>query len=120
MQSKSNWLSRFLEKKLIITHMKNYKKYQVVLTYTDPYIASRHGDNDTVKHESYDLKDCYRYLLQLYNSLFDDRPYATNWGSAVLASNRYIDGAQKTDSEGMRAIYYDSRIYQIEEVEEAE
>lgn len=92
--------------------------YKITLTFSDPYIGSRNGGNKTIE-EGLTLKQAQKKLLEMYNDKYDDRGYATNWGIAVNSSARFAEGAYKTSADGTRRFDWDSRIYRIEQEEEA-
>lgn len=99
----------------------NEKRYNIVAE-TNPYLANRlaefNGKCRVVKEENLTLKEAQEELLRMYNKTFEDeRPYAYNWGLAVIQSQRQVDGAFRTCSDGTRTFEYDSRRYRIEEVE---
>ena len=92
-------------------------KWQIVLT-TNPYIAARNYNGKTrvvVEKGFYSLDKANKALLDLYNRKYEDeRPYAPNWGIAVIQSKKYISGANKTFMDGTRCFDYDSRVFQTE------
>ena len=92
-------------------------RYQIVMT-TNPYIASRSYNGKTrvvVKRGFYSLDEANKALLSLYNEKYDgERPYASNWGIAVIQSNKFAFGANKTFMDGTRSFDYDSRVFQTE------
>lgn len=92
--------------------------YSIKLTYQNPYIGSRNGGNKTLE-SGLTLKEAYQKLLDLYNDKYsDERPYAPNWGLAVIQSRPYAFGAVPTFSDGTRSFDWDSRVYSIEEENE--
>lgn len=95
---------------------KNY--YKIVRVHTNPYIASCRGEKiRTTLFDMLTKKDAYEKMLDIYNDKFsDDRPYADTWYKAVCQSRRFIDGANRTYSDGTRTIYWDSRIYVMEKM----
>lgn len=94
--------------------------YKITLTFSNPYIGSRNGGNKTLS-TNLTLKEAYKELLDLYNKYYaDERGYAHNWGNAVRSSVKYIDGANKTFSDGTRRFEWDSRVFKIEEETEEE
>lgn len=101
----------------------NEKRYNIVAE-TNPYLANRlaefNGKCRIVKAENLTLKEAQKELLGMYNEMFEDeRPYANNWGLAVIQSRGH-DGASRTFSDGTRVFDYDSRRYSIEKVEDVE
>lgn len=63
------------------------------------------------------LREAQKKLLDMYNTDYsDNRVYCSNWGLAVIQSNRHGVGAY--NSCGTRHYEYDSRVYSIEEDEE--
>lgn len=102
---------------------KNEMRYNIVAE-TNQYLANRLGEFNgkcrVVKAENLTLKEAQNKLLSIYNELYEeDRPYAHNWGLAVIQSHRYVDGASPTHSDGTRSFSYDSRRYSIEVAETA-
>lgn len=101
--------------------MKTYS----IIGKTNAYIAQfdpKFGKSTRVVLESgLTLKEAHKKLLDMYNQEYqDERPYAANWGLAVIQSNRHADGAYATHQDGTRTFDYDSRIYTIEEEMEEE
>lgn len=102
----------------------NEIRYNIVAE-TNGYLANRlaefNGKCRIVKAKNLTLKEAQKELLRMYNEIFEDeRPYACNWGLAVIQSHRQVDGAFQTFSDGTRSFEYDSRRYSIEEVENIE
>ena len=100
------------------------KTYRITCS-TDGYYAARNAKFDG--KTSYEviggltLKQAQRKLLDLYNEQYDgERPYAPNWGLAVIQSSPYMRGAGETRRDGTRAFGYDVYTYEIEEVGEEE
>lgn len=97
--------------------MKTYS----IIGRTNSYIAQRDatfkGRTTIVIEEGLSLRDAQKELLSMYNRDYEDeRSYCSNWGLAVIQSNRYGVGAYNTC--GSRCYEYDSRVYSIEEDEE--
>lgn len=102
---------------------KNETRYNIVAE-TNQYMANRlsefNGKCRVVKAENLTLKEAQKELLRMYNEMYEDeRPYAYNWGLAVIHSHRHVDGAFPTHSDGTRTFEYDSRRYSIEVAETA-
>lgn len=94
------------------------KTYRIRLSYQDPYIASR-SEKARILETSMPLNQAYKKLLELYNDKYEgDRPYAQNWGLAVIQSAPFISGAVRTFSDGTRMFDWDGRVYSIEEENE--
>lgn len=98
---------------------KNEMRYNIVAE-TNQYIANRlsefNGKCRVVKYSGLTLKEAQKELIDLYNELYDgERPFARNWGLAVIQSHRFVDGAFPTHSDGTRTFEYDGRRYSIEE-----
>lgn len=88
--------------------------YRIKLVFQNSYIASRNGGNRTLE-SGLTLKEAYKKLLDLYNEQYsDERPYANNWGLAVIQSRPYVFGASPTFKDGTRSFDVDSRSYIIE------
>lgn len=88
---------------------------------TNSYIANRdakfRGKTEIVVEDRLSLKEAYSKLLSMYNEMYkDERPYAHNWGLAVIQSQSYAFGAVPTFSDGTRRFEYDGRSYSIEEI----
>lgn len=100
------------------------KTYSIIAE-TNPYIAQRdarfNGRTRVVLESGLTLKEAYKELLDMYNRMFEcERPYAANWGLAVIQSAPCLFGACKTFQDGTRTFDYDSRTYTIEEEMEEE
>ena len=100
---------------------KNEKRYNIVAK-TNGYLANRlaefNGKCRVVKSSGLKLKEAQKKLLNIYNELYEDeRPYAHNWGLAVIQSQRQVYGASPTYRDGTRSFSYDGRCYSIEEEE---
>lgn len=98
--------------------MKTYS----IIGKTNAYIAQfdpKFGKSTRVVLESgLTLKEAHKKLLDMYNRMFEcERPYAANWGLAVIQSAPCLFGACKTFQDGTRTFDYDSRTYTIEEEE---
>lgn len=94
--------------------------YKIQLTFQNPYIAQRNGGDKTIS-TGLTLKEAQTELLDLYNRKYDgERPYAMNWGLAVIQSRPYIFGARPTWEDGTRTFDWDSRAYSIEPEEDEE
>lgn len=96
--------------------MKTYR----IIARTNAYIAQRdsmfNGNTEVALENNLSLSQARKSLLDMYNDRFsDERPYANNWGMAVIQSAKHTDGASATDSDGTRSFEYDSRIFSIEE-----
>ena len=96
--------------------MKTYK----IIGKTNGWIAQRdsmfQGKTEVLIESSLTLKESHQKLLDMYNERFsEERPYASNWGIAVIQSARQVDGAAATSRNGTRSFDYDGRIFSIEE-----
>lgn len=90
------------------------KTYKIELRFQNPYIGSRNGGNKTIE-SGLTLPESQKKLLDLYNEKYDgERPFALNWGLAVIQSKPFIFGANKSNSDGTRSFDWDSRLYIIE------
>lgn len=88
--------------------------YSIKLKFQNPYIGSRNGGNRTL-YKGLSLKEAQSRLLSLYNEKYEgERPYARNWGLAVIQSKPYVFGAVSTFGDGTRSFDWDSRSYSIE------
>lgn len=99
-------------------------KYKIVAK-TDGYTANRkaifNGTTEVVIESNLHLKDAQNVLLKLYNQKYDsERPYAPNWGMAVIQSKPHAFGALPTFQDGTRSFDCDSIGYSIEADIEAE
>ena len=93
--------------------------YRITLTFQNPYIAKRNGGNSVIC-DGLTLKDAQKKLLSMYNQKYEGlRPYAPNWGLAVIQSAPYAFGARPTFADDTRSFDWDSRAYAIE-IEENE
>lgn len=93
--------------------------YRIVAR-TNAYIAQRdsmfNGKTEVVLENNLSLSQARKSLLDMYNDRFsDERPYASNWGMAVIQSAKHTDGATATNSDGTRSFEYDSRVFSIKE-----
>lgn len=80
---------------------------------TSPELGNR---CEAVLEDGLSLGDARRILLDMYNRKYEDeRPYAPNWGMAVLNGRRRVCGATATFSDGTRMFSYDVYSYSIEE-----
>lgn len=91
-----------------------------IVARTNAYIAQRdsmfNGHTEIVIENNISLSQARKSLLDMYNDRFsDERPYASNWGMAVIQSAKHTDGANPTRSDGARSFEYDSRAFSIEE-----
>lgn len=96
--------------------MKTYK----ITAETNGYIAGRdtmfNGKTEVVLHRGMTLKESYKELLEMYNYYYEgERPYACNWGMAVIHSKKKVFGANDTYRDGTRSFTWDSRTFRIEE-----
>ena len=96
--------------------MSTYK----IVARTNAYIAQRdsmfNGNTEVVLENNLSLSQARKSLLDMYNDRFsDERPYASNWGMAVIQSAKHTDGATATNSDGTRSFEYDGRVFSIEE-----
>lgn len=96
--------------------------YKIVAK-TDGYTANRkalfNGKTEVVIGSNLPLKDAQVELLKLYNQLYDcERPYAPNWGMAVIQSKPHAFGALPTFQDGTRSFDWDSIGYSIEAEDE--
>ncbi len=102
--------------------MQTYK----IIAKTNSYIANRdvmfNGNCYVTLEKDLTLPEAKKHLLEMYNEKFEDtRPYAENWGLAVIQSRNYVHGACRTFSDGTRSFSWDSRTFSIEkEIEEEE
>lgn len=88
--------------------------YSIELKFQNPYISSRNGGDKTL-FTGLSLKEAHKKLLDLYNEKYDcERPYAPNWGLAVVQSKPFAFGAVPTFQDGTRSFDWDSRSYSIE------
>lgn len=93
---------------------------------TNGYIANRdimfNGNCYVTLEKSLTLPEAKKHLLEMYNEKFmDERPYAENWGIAVIQSQNHVHGAYRTFRDGTRSFSWDSRTFSIEEeIEETE
>lgn len=96
--------------------MKTFK----IIRKTDSYHARFFANGkceDTIK-SGMTLKEAQKELLDMYNGIYmEERPYAPNWGMAVIQSKGHVFGASKTLGDGTRSFDYDSVKYSIEEEE---
>lgn len=94
--------------------------YSIELKFQNPYIGSRNGSGNRSLYTGLSLKDAQSKLLAIYNEKYDgERPYARNWGLAVIQSKPFVFGAVPTFKDGTRSFDWDSRSYSIE-IEEDE
>lgn len=96
--------------------MKTYK----IIGRTNGWIAQRDaifkGKTEIVIEDGLSLREAQKMLLSMYNKDYEsERAYCSNWGLAVIQSNRLGVGAYNTC--GSRCYEYDSRVYTIEEDE---
>ena len=88
--------------------------YKIELKYQNPYIGQRNGGNITLA-TGLSLKQAQKLLLDLYNEKYEgERPYAPNWGLAVIQSQPFCFGARPTFNDGTRVFDWDIRTYSIE------
>lgn len=97
----------------------NERRYSIVAE-TNGYLANRlaefNGKCKVIKESGLTLVDAKKELLRMYNDMYDgERPYACNWGMAVIQSRGKVDAANPTLSNGTRSFSYDGRRYSIEE-----
>lgn len=95
------------------------KTYSIIAK-TNSYIAQRDaqfdGNTSIVISSGLNLKEAHRMLLDMYNTKYEgERPYAANWGMAVIQSAKHSEGASGTNPDGTRGFDYDSRKFCIEE-----
>lgn len=95
-----------------------------IIAQTNGYIANRditfNGNTEVIIESGLSLKEAQSRLLAIYNEKYDgDRPYARNWGLAVIQSKPFVFGAVPTFKDGTRSFDWDSRSYSIE-IEEDE
>lgn len=94
-----------------------------IVAKTDHYHANRiamfNGRCEVCVCRGLSLKEAQDELLKMYNRDYEDeRPYAPNWGLAVIHSKRHCYGAHPTADDGTRTYIYDCYKYSI--VEELE
>ena len=92
---------------------------------TNSYIANRdsnlNGCTEIVVASNLSLKEAQSQLLDMYNEKYgDERPFASNWGLAVIQSKPFSFGATPTFVDGTRSFDWDSRLYSIELEEDEE
>lgn len=90
-----------------------------IIAQTNGYIANRditfNGNTEVIIESGLSLKEAQSRLLAIYNEKYDgDRPYAHNWGLAVIQSKPFVFGAVPTFKDGTRSFDWDSRSYSIE------
>lgn len=96
------------------------KTYKIVIR-TNAYLARKDsqfkgGKTENVLLYGLSLKDARKVLLEYYNDKYEcERPFAPNWGIAVIQSKKHAFGAVKTFQDGTRTFDYDSKAYTIEE-----
>lgn len=99
--------------------MKTYK----ITAETEGYIANRdslfNGKTYVILERGLSLKEAQDKLLDMYNHYYDgERPYACNWGMAVIHSKKKVFAANNTYRDGTRSFEYDGRRFRIELDEE--
>lgn len=87
---------------------------------TNAYIANRdaafNGRTEITLDSGLTIKEAKKVLLDLYNQKYSfERPYAQNWGLAVIQSRKSAFGASPTFRDGTRSFDFDGRTYKIEE-----
>ena len=92
---------------------------------TNGYIVNRDsnfkGRTEIVIESNLSLKEAQSQLLDMYNEKYgDERPFASNWGMAVIQSKPFVFGATPTFGDGTRSFDWDSRSYSIELEEDEE
>lgn len=93
------------------------KFYKIKMTWDNPYLRNYNGgDRDIFIYLSYD--EAKKKMLDLFNELFIgqinlDGGFAKNWNEAMASLGEMADGASDD-----YVIYYDSRRYTIEEMDE--
>lgn len=95
------------------------KKYNIIAE-TESYIANRdsmfNGKTSVILERGLSLKESQDKLLDMYNHYYEgERPYACNWGMAVIHSRKKIYGANDTYRDGTRFFDYDGRRFKIKE-----
>lgn len=98
--------------------MKTEKRYKIIIK-TDQYHAGIDprfkGKREAIIESNLSLPKARKLLLEMYNEIVGcARPYAPNWGLAVIQSKPYNDGALPTFQDGTRAFGYDVYSYSIE------
>lgn len=101
--------------------MAHYK----IIGETNGWIAERdikfNGKTKITIDKDLSLQDAQKRLLDMYNSYYEDeRPYAKNWGLAVIHSQKHREGANQTSPNGTRSFDFDSRCFSIVEQNEDE
>lgn len=96
-----------------------------IIAKTNSYIANRditfNGKSEVIIESGLSLKEAQSKLLDLYNDKYDcERPFAKNWGLAVIQSKPFLFGALPTYHDGTRSFDWDSRMYSIEIEEDEE
>lgn len=90
-----------------------------IIAQTNGYIANRdsnfNGNTEVIIESGLSLKEAQSKLLDLYNEKYEsERPFASNWGLAVIQSKPFADGAVPTFQDGTRSFDWDSRSYSIQ------
>lgn len=90
-----------------------------IIAQTNGYIANRditfNGNTEVIIESGLSLKEAQSKLLDLYNEKYEnERPFASNWGLAVIQSKPFADGAVSTFQDGTRSFDWDSRNYSIQ------
>lgn len=91
------------------------KQLYKIMGKTNSWIASRdvnfRGKCEVTFKENLTLREAQKELLRMYN--YDYDTCWSNWGLAVIHSNGYA----WSGDDGIRTYVYDSRAYNIEEIE---
>lgn len=102
--------------------MSTYK----IICKTNEYQASRdvrfkkHSTSAVLK-SGLSLFEAQRELLRLYNEQYGcERPFACNWGLAVIQSSYHFGGAHPTSPDGTRTFDDDGYRFSIEEEDDDE
>lgn len=94
---------------------KTYK----IMAHTESYLAHRDpmfkGKCDVTLESGMTLKEAYKRLLELFNTMYRDEYYAANWGMAVILTKNRAFSASPTFRDGTRSFEYDGRRFHIEE-----
>lgn len=94
---------------------KTYK----IMAHTESYLAHRdpmfNGKCDVTLESGLTLKEAYKRLLELFNTMYRDEYYAANWGMAVILTKNRSFSASPTFRDGTRSFEYDGRRFHIEE-----
>lgn len=82
---------------------------KIALTWTDPYIKSRHGARNAIIFKG-SLKECRAELLRLFNEYFETDAESIRQAQAET-KNKY--DSMKCGKNGKAFFSYDSRLFEI-------